>query len=77
MSPASGGERHLGTSAEPNVVIGSSKLPNMTFGSFGATARHRAFTGWYLPGTVADVQRVYFWFSEPAPGGSVCGNLLR
>jgi hypothetical protein len=29
------------------------------------------------PGTVPDVQHVYFWFSKPAPDGSVCGNLLR
>ncbi|WP_157107926.1 hypothetical protein [Nocardia amikacinitolerans] len=29
------------------------------------------------PGTVADVQRAYFWFSKPALGGSVCGNHMR
>ncbi|MFD0361592.1 hypothetical protein ACFQZZ_09055 [Nocardia sp. GCM10030253] len=71
----------IGTGCEdggqPSVTLGSFNSPNVTSGSFGETARHRAFTGWYMPGTVADVQRVYFWFSKPALGGSVCGNLLR
>lgn len=28
-------------------------------------------------GTVGVVQRVYFWFSNPALGGPVCGNHTR
>ncbi|MET7767941.1 hypothetical protein [Nocardia sp. NPDC005366] len=28
-------------------------------------------------GTVTLVQRAYFWFSKPAPGGLVCATFLR
>jgi hypothetical protein len=36
-----------------------------------------SFTDRLSDGTVPDVQRVYFWFSKPAPGGLVCGNHMR
>uniref|UniRef100_UPI002453CA6A hypothetical protein n=1 Tax=Nocardia abscessus TaxID=120957 RepID=UPI002453CA6A len=39
--------------------------------------RHWSFTDRLQAGTVPDVQRVYFWFSKPALGGLVCGNLVR